>query len=128
MHWTPTDAVRRWIVVAGLIIGPAVLVLSVAINFSGPSDSMRSDFNKMAENPSLIVLEALLETIGFMIVLAAFAGSTQSLRSRGGALGTSGAVLSIVGIVGFSFSNASGFTLAELAQLPDHDSTFATAM
>lgn len=126
MHWTPTDAVRRRIVVTGLIIGPVLLVLSVVINFTPPSDSMRADFDRMGANPNLIVLEALLETLGFMITLAALAGSTQALRSRGGALGTWGAVLSIVGIVGFSFSNANGFTLAELAELPDHDASFAT--
>lgn len=127
MQWTRTDAVRRWIVVGGLIIGPVLLVLSVAINFTRPSDSMRADFDRMAADPGLIVLEALLETFGFMVVLAALAGSTQALRSRGGVLGTWGAVLSIVGIVGFSFSNANGFTLAELAQLPDPDAGFATA-
>ena len=81
----------------------------------------------MAANPGLIVAEAFLETFGFMIVLAAFAGSTQALRSRGGALGTWGAALSILGIVGFTFSNATGFELAELAQLPDHDAAFTTA-
>lgn len=128
MNWTPTDAIRRWIVVTGLIVGPVLLVLSVAINFTPPSDSMRTDFNTMAAHPGLVVAEALLETIGFMIVLAALAGSTQALRARGGMLGTLGAVLSIVGIVGFSFSNANGFTLAELAQLPDRDAGFATAM
>jgi hypothetical protein len=127
MNWTRTDATRRWVVVAGLIIGPVLLALSVAINFSGPSDSMRADFDRMAANPGLIVTEALLETIGFMVVLAALAGSTQALRSRGGALGTWGAVLSILGIVGFAFSNANGFMLAELAQLPDRDAAFATA-
>lgn len=128
MNWTPTDAMRRWIVVAGLIGGPVLLVISVTINFTAPSDSMRADFDAIATNSGLIVAEALLEAIGFMIVLAALAGSTQALRTRGGALGTWGAVLSIIGIVGFSFSNANGFTLAELAQLPDRDAGFATAM
>ncbi len=128
MNWTRTDTIRRWIVVVGLIVGPVLLVLSVVINFTGPSDSMRADFDRMAASPSLIVAEALLEAIGFMVVLAALAGSTQALRARGGVLGTLGAVLSILGIVGFSFSNANGFTLAELAQLPDRDAGFATAI
>lgn len=128
MNWTPTDAMRRWIVVTGLILGPVLLVLSVAINFTGPSDSMRADFDRMAANPNLIVAEALLETIGFTIVFAALAGSTQALRRRGGVLGTWGAILAILGIVGFSYSNANGFTIAELAQLPDHGGAFATAM
>lgn len=127
MNWTRTDSIRRWIVVAGLIIGPILLVLSVVINLTPPSESMRADFDHMAANPGLIVAEALLETIGFTVVLAALAGSTQALRSRGGALGTWGAVLSILGIVGFSFSNANGFVLAELAALPDHDAAFSTA-
>ncbi|MEO6942077.1 MAG: hypothetical protein ABI238_03555 [Terrimesophilobacter sp.] len=128
MNWTPTDARRRWIVVAGLITGPALIVLSVAINFTPPSDSMRMDFDSMAANPGLIVAEALLEAIGFMVVLASFAGATQALRTRGGVLGIWGAILAIIGIVGFSFSNANGFALAELAQLPDRDAGFATAM
>jgi hypothetical protein len=128
MNWTPTDSIRRGIVVAALIIGPLLLVLSIAINFTPPGDSMRADFDAMAARSGLIVAEAMLETIGFLLVLAAFAGATQALRARGGTLGTVGAVLSILGIVGFSFSNANGFTLAELAQLPDRDAAFATAM
>jgi hypothetical protein len=127
MHWTRTDALRRWIVVAGLIIGPALLVLSVVVNFSPPRDSMRADFEAMTANPGIVVAEAWLETLGFMIVLAALAGSTQALRARGGALGTTGAALAMLGIVGFSQSNANGFTIAEIAALPDHDAGFATA-
>ena len=126
MQWTRTDAVRRRIVVAGLIAGPVLLVLSVAINLT-PPESMRASFDAMAANPGLVVAEAFLETFGFMIVLAAFAGSAQALRRRGGALGTWGAVLSIVGIVGFALSNTTGFELTEFAQLPDRDAAFAMA-
>lgn len=126
MHWTRTDATRRMIVVVGLIVGPVLNVLSVAINLS-PPESMRASFDAMAANPGLIVAEDFLETFGFMIVLAAFAGATQALRWRGGTLGTWGAALSIVGIVGFALSNASGFQLAQLAQLPDRDTAFAMA-
>jgi len=127
MKWTRIDA-TRWIVVSGLIVGPALLAASVLINLTPPGESMRADFDTMAQRSGLIVAEALLETIGFMIVLACFAGASHALRARGGALGTWGAALSITGIVGFSFSNANGFTLAELAQLPDRDAAFGTAM
>jgi hypothetical protein len=126
MQWTRTDRARRWIVVAGLILGPVLLVLSVVINLSSP-DSMRAEFEAMTANSGGIVAEAFLETFGFMIVLAAFAGSAQALRSRGGTLGTWGAALSILGIVGFALSNATGFELAAFAQLPDHDAAFETA-
>lgn len=127
MQWTRTDAARRRIVVAGLIIGSVLLVLSSAILLGMPADSMRAQFDAMTANPSLIVTAALLETVGFMIVLASFAGSAQALRSRGGALGTWGAALSIVGIAGFALSNTTGFEMASFAQLPDHDAAFATA-
>jgi hypothetical protein len=113
--------------VAGLIIGPVLVALSVVINLTPPGDSMRAQFDAMTANPGLIVAEALLETIGFMIVLAAFAGSAQALRSRGGALGTWGAALSIVGIIGFALSNTTGFEMAAFAQLSDHDAAFETA-
>jgi hypothetical protein len=112
--------------VVGLILGPVLNILSVAINLSPPG-SMRASFDAMAANPNLIVAEAFLETFGFMIVLAAFAGSTQALRRRGGALGTWGAALSIVGIVGFALSNTTAFQLAEFAQSPDHNAAFAMA-
>lgn len=126
MHWTRTDGVRRWIVVVGLIVGPILNVLSLAINLS-PPESMRAAFDAMAANPGLVAAESFLETFGFMIVLAALAGSTQVLRSRGGALGTWGAVLCILGIVGFALSNTTGFQLAEFAQAPDRDAAFAMA-
>ncbi|MEO6827054.1 MAG: hypothetical protein ABI255_04725, partial [Microbacteriaceae bacterium] len=127
MNWTSTDAARRRIVVFGLIAGPALLIISVAVNLTAPLASMRAEFEHMTRTSGLVVVEDLLETIGFMLVLAAFAGSAQALRVRGGALGTWGAALSIVGIVGFALSNAIGFTLAGLAQLPNHDAAFATA-
>lgn len=127
MHWTRTDTARRGIVVGGLIAGPLLLVLSVAVNLTAPTESMRADFDAMTARSGLIVAEAFLESFGFMIVLAALAGATRALRAGGGALGTWGAALSILGIVGFSMSNANGFTLAALAQLPDHDAAFGTA-
>jgi hypothetical protein len=127
MNWTTTDAVRRRIVVIGLIAGPLLLIASVAINLASTPDSMQAQFDALAANSTPIVLEALLEALGFAITLASLAGSTQALRSRGGALGTWGAVLGILGIVGFAMSNANGFTLAALAQLPDHDAAFKTA-
>jgi hypothetical protein len=127
MNWTRTDAIRRWIVVAGLIIGPVLLVLSIVVNLTPAGESMRADFDMMGDRSGLIVAEALLETLGFTIALASLAGATQALRTRGGLLGTVGAMLSILGVVGFSYSNASGFTLAELAQLPDRDAAFQTA-
>lgn len=126
MQWTRTDAIRRWIVVVGLIVGPMLNVLSLAINLT-PPESMRASFTAIGANPSLVVAESFLETFGFMIVLAALAGSTQALRHRGGALGTWGACLSILGIVGFALSNTAGFVLAELASLPDQDAAFAVA-
>ncbi|MCX7522298.1 hypothetical protein OSC27_08405 [Microbacterium sp. STN6] len=127
MHWTRTDTARRRIVVAGLIAGPLLLVLSVAINLTAPADSMQAEFDAMATRGTLIVAEALLESVGFMIVLACLAGTAHALRHRGGALGTWGAALSILGIVGFSMSNANGFTLPALAALPDHKVAYDTA-
>lgn len=127
MQWTRTDTTRRSIVVAGLIIGSVLLALSSAVILNTPAESMRASFDAMTANPGLIVTAALLETVGFMIVLASFAGSAQALRSRGGALGTWGAALSIVGIAGFALSNATGFEMAAFAQIPDHDAAFAMA-
>jgi hypothetical protein len=127
MNWTSTDALRRRIVVIGLIAGPLLLIVSVAINLATTPESMQAQFDALAANSTPIVLEALLEALGFAIALASLAGSTQAARSRGGALGTWGAVLAILGIVGFAISNAGGFTLAALAQLPDHEAAFKTA-
>lgn len=127
MNWTALDTLRRRIVMVGLVAGPALLVLSVAINLTPPGESMRADFDSMAARAGLIVAEALLESVGFMIVLAALAAAGWSLRGRGAALGTWGGVSSIAGIVGFALSNANGVLLAELAQLPDRDAAFATA-
>lgn len=127
MDWTSADALRRRLVVGGLIAGPLLLIASVAINLTPQSGSMRTDFDTMGAHPGRIVAEALLEAIGFLVVLACFAGATRPLRGRGGLLGTWGAVCSIAGIVGFSLSNANGFVLAELVQLPDRDAAFATA-
>ena len=124
MHSTSTDAVRRRIVVIGLIVGPLLLVLSNAFTIQ-ESDSMRATFDAMAANPWMLLAESLLEAIGFTIAFASYAGSAHALRSRGGALGTVGAVLCMVGILAFSLSAAGGLFLYVVAQMHDKDAGFA---
>jgi len=126
MHSTSTDVTRRRIVVIGLIVGPLLLVLSNAFTIQ-ESDSMRSTFDAMVASPWMLFAESLLEAVGFTIALASFAGSAHALRARGGALGTVGAVLCMLGILGFSLSAAGGFFLYVVAQLHDKDAGFAAA-
>lgn len=127
MHWTRTDAARRWVVVIGLITGPVLLSLSNAFDIQGADDSLRAGFEAMTANPDLLIVQSLLEALGFTIVLSSYAGATHALRARGGALGTWGAVLCVVGILGFGFSTANGLTFHALAQMPNHETGLAAA-
>ncbi len=128
MNWTRTDATRRRIAVIGLLVGPCLLALSNAFETQPNGDSMRSAFDAMTDHPNRLLVQSLLEAIGFMIVLAAYVGTLHALRSRGGALGTWGGALCSVGILGFGFSAFAGTTFYVLAKMPDHDAGFAAAM
>lgn len=128
MEWTRTDAARRWIVVSGLVAGPLLAVLSVTVGIGLGGDSMRAQFASMGAHASTVLTQDVLETAGFVLVLAALAGATGALRVRGGAFGTVGAALAVVGITGFAVSNATGLTVVALAQQPDQDAAFRTAM
>lgn len=128
MEWTRTDAVRRRLVLAGLVVGPAVAALSAAVGITHVPDSMRQSFELMGERGQAILFQDLLETLGFTIVFASLAATTRLLRSRGGVLGTVGAILSLAGIVGFSVANASGLAVVALAQLPDREVAYGIAV
>ncbi|WP_308490917.1 hypothetical protein [Microbacterium terrisoli] len=128
MEWTRTDAARRRIVVVALIIGPLLAALSAAIGLGTDGGGMREQFASMGAHAQTILVQDVLETAGFLLVLAALAGATQALRLRGGTLGTIGAILAILGTAGFSISNATGLAVVALAQQPNQDAAFQTAM
>ncbi|WP_417562613.1 hypothetical protein [Microbacterium sp.] len=126
--WTRTDAARRWIVVSGLVVGPLLATISVAIGMSPGGDDLRAQFAAMGAHATTVLMQDVLETAGFALVLAALAGATSTLRTRGGLLGTIGSVLAVVGIAGFGVSNATGLAVVALAQQPDQDAAFHTAV
>jgi hypothetical protein len=126
MNPTTTDVIRRRIVVAGLIAGPLLLLVSTAFATSN-EPSARAVFDAIAANPWMPVTESLLEAIGFTVAFACYAGATQALRSRGGALGTVGAVLCMLGVLGFTLSASAGLFLSMVAGMSDEDAGFAAA-
>jgi hypothetical protein len=127
MNWTSTEGARRWIVVVGLVLGPVLVVASAAVGLGPMPDSMRASFDVMAQRAPAILAQDLLETLGFAILLAALAGATRAVHVRGGAIGTLGAVLSVVGITGFGLSNGTGLAVVAHAQLPGRDAAFQAA-
>ncbi|WP_029145455.1 hypothetical protein [Microbacterium luticocti] len=128
MGWTRTDAARRWIVVVGLVVGPLLAAVSVAIGLGVDGDDMRAQFASMGAHATTVLAQDVLETVGFVLVLASLAGAAGALRTRGGVLGTIGAALAVPGIAGFAISNATGLAIVALAQQPDQDAAFRTAM
>jgi len=125
MESTSTDAVRRRIVVTGLILGPLLLLLLSNAFIIPDAESMEATFDAMAANPWMLLTESLLEAIGFAIAFASYAGAAHALRSRGGALGTVGAALCMVGILGFTLSASGGLFLYVVAGMPDKGAAFA---
>lgn len=125
MNWTSTDAARRRIVTGGITAGPALLLLSTAFTAPDQPGGMRATFDAMAASPWLLLVESLLEAVGFTVALASYAGATHALRVRGGALGSWGAVLCTIGILGFALSAAGGLFLYVVTQMPDADAGFA---
>jgi hypothetical protein len=128
MEWTRTDAARRWIVVSALVAGPLLTAVSVTVGIGLGGADMRAQFASMGAHGGTVLTQDVLETAGFVLVLAALAGAAGALRRRGGALGTIGAALAVVGITGFAVSNATGLAVVALAQQPDQDAAFRTAM
>lgn len=125
MNWTSTDAARRRVVVAGLIAGPAMLLASNAFIVPDVPGGMRAEFDAMAAQPWLLLVQSLLEAVGFTIAMASYAAVPHALRARGGTFGTWGAALCVIGILGFVLSAAGGLFLYVVARMPDHDAGFA---
>lgn len=127
MEPTPADIARRRIVIGGLIVGPTLLLASNAFIVPESPDGMRAGFDAMGDAPWILFAQSLLMAIGFAVSLACYAGAPMALRRRGGTLGTWGAALSVLGIVGFTLSAAGGFFLYILTRMPDHEAGFAAA-
>lgn len=128
MEWTPTELARWRLALIGLMLGPALLVVSnVFIVPEGPG-GMRGSFDAIAAQPWLVLVPSLLEAVGFAVALAAFAAVAHIVDRRGGALATTGAVLCMLGLLGFSWSAAGGLFLSTLAGMKDREAGFAAAM
>ncbi len=128
MEWTSTQAVRFRLTLSGLVAGPALLVASSAFIVPESSDGLRATFDAMAAQPWLLLVQSIVEATGFAVSLAAFTAATRAVRARGGALSTIGAVLCVVGVLGFTWSAAGGMFLSVLARMDDQDAGFAAAM
>lgn len=126
--WTRVDAVRRLLALSGPILGALMLVAAGVLNLGPAGDSMRASFEAMAARSGQILVADVLETLGFLFVLASFAALAGVLRRRGAMVATWGAPLCLLGIAGFAMSNATGLGIVGLAQLPDQDAAFATAL
>lgn len=127
MELTPVDSVRRGLVLAALIVGPLLAAASAAIGLGLQPKSMHAAFDLMAQHGSTVLAQDLLELFGFTILAIGAIGVTRVLGPRGSWFGLTGALLSLLGIVGFSVSNASGLAIVGLAQLPDRAAAFDAA-
>ncbi|QAY61364.1 hypothetical protein ET475_16200 [Microbacterium protaetiae] len=125
---TTTTLATRWrLILTGLILGPALLVTSNAFIIPEPPGGMRAAFDAMAAQPWMLLLESIVEGLGFAISLAAFAAVTWVVRARGGAVATIGAIFCLLGVLGFAWSAGGGIFLSVLAGMPDQDAGFAAA-
>lgn len=127
MQWSSTQVARWRLVLSGMIAGPALLVVSCLFVAPDGEGGMRAAFEAITAQPWLVLVPSILEAVGFAIALASYAAVIQVVRGRGGALATTGAVLCVLGIVGFAWSAAGGMFLSVLASMEDTDAGFAAA-
>lgn len=124
----PHPAPRHALVATGLVLGPIFVVASAMLGLGHEPDSMRAIFDDLGSRAGSVLLQDTLELIGFTIVLASFAGAAMGIRGRGATLGIVGAVLAMFGIAGFGLAGGTSLSVLALAQLPDHDAAFETAV
>ncbi|MBS1697663.1 MAG: hypothetical protein JST25_04585 [Actinobacteria bacterium] len=128
MEQTSTQIAQWRLALIGLILGPALLVVSNAFIVPESSGGMRASFDAIATQPWLVLVPSVLEAAGFALTLAAFAAVSRSVARRGGALATTGAVLCVLGVLGFAWSAAGGLFLAALSGMKDRNAGFEAAM
>lgn len=121
------EPVRMLLIRIGLVLGPVLVIASLLIGLGPEPASMRAGFDAMAAHPTIIVIQDVLETVGFAMMLAALAAAAWMLPARGRMFGAVGAVLAVLGIAGFGLSNGAGLAVVALAQLPDRDTAFQVA-
>lgn len=122
-----SQTVRRRVVLWGLVVGPALLLLSSALIVPEASGGMRATFDAMAAQPGMLIAQSAVEAAGFCVSLAAFAAAAWRVQGRGWSLATTGALLCVIGVLGFTWSAAGGVFLSVLARMKDQDAGFAAA-
>ncbi|MGN8025593.1 hypothetical protein [Microbacterium sp. 22242] len=127
MDATPTWTARRRLALIGLIAGPALLLLSSVFIIPDAPGGMRATFDAMAAQPWLLLVQSVLEAAGFAVTLAAFTAVAASADRRGGVLATTGTVLCVLGVLGFTWSASGGMFLSVMARMADRDAGFAAA-
>lgn len=127
METTSAQSTRRLLVLTALVAGPVLAVASAAIGLGPQPGSMHEAFEAMGRNGSTILVQDLLEMFGFSLLAVGAIGVTRVIRGRGSILALIGAILSVIGIVGFTMSNTAGMAIVALAQLPDQAAAFSAA-
>lgn len=114
---TPEPA-ARWLL-ATLVGGPLLVLLSATLNHTPASDSAADMIAVVADHRGAQLAEVLLELGGLVLSFAGCIVAARRVRARGRRLAAAGAALCFAGVAGFALVNAEGLVVNALAGAPD---------
>lgn len=114
---TSQRAVR--LLVATLVVGPLLVLVSATFNHTPASDSPADMIAVVADHRGAQLAEVLLELGGLVLSFVGCIAAARRVRARGRRLAVAGAALCFAGIVGFTLVNAEGLVVNALAGASD---------
>jgi hypothetical protein len=115
---------RRTVAAACLVASPVLHLGSYFLWPAGSEGSAAAQLAAAGAHPSAMASAALVETIGWLLLLPALVVLWGEIRGRGAALVGSGGWLAVLGVVGFAIAGALNLVTVDLAGTPGGAATY----
>jgi hypothetical protein len=109
---------RRAVAAACLIASPVLHLISYFLWPAGSEGSAATQLAGAAAHPGAMTLAALVETLGWVLLLPGLVMLWNEIRGRGSALVGTGVWLGVVGVLGFAVAGALNVVTVDLAGAP----------
>jgi hypothetical protein len=115
---------RRAVAAACLVASPVLHLASYFLWPAGSEGSAATQLASAGAHPGAMVSAALVETIGWIVLLPALVVLWGEVRGRGAALVAAGAWLAVLGVLGFTVAGALNLVTVDLAGVANGAATY----
>jgi hypothetical protein len=115
---------RRSIAGACLVASPLLHLASYFLWPAGSEGSAATQLHSAAAHPGAMALAALVETVGWVLLLPPLAVLWSEVRGRGAGLVGTGVWLAVLGVLGFFVAGALNLVTVDLSGTPGGAATY----